>query len=213
MMGRELSPRGTRVDGEAAVEGQMDSPLGRLLLRAGRGGLTHLLYEDAARGRPFGAGRVRVLGCGPATGAAVGTAAAATAAGAAAGAVAAEAILMEAVEQLRQYFAGAREVFEVPLLPGGTRFQRDVWNSLRRIPFGATQTYGDVAARIGRPKAGRAVGAANRANPIAILLPCHRVIGAAGRLTGYAGGLEAKCWLLRHEGLPVVGDRIRRPDA
>ena len=103
-------------------------------------------------------------------------------------------------QQLDEYFAGARRVFDLPLEPTGTPFQQQVWRQLRAIDFGATDSYAAVAARVGRPRAVRAVGAANGANPLAIVVPCHRVIGSNGKLTGYAGGLERKAWLLRHEG-------------
>ena len=100
-----------------------------------------------------------------------------------------------------EYFAGARRVFTVPLAPAGTPFQRLVWDALREIPYGATATYGEIAARIGRPGAARAVGSANHHNPLSIFVPCHRVLGANGALTGYAGGLEAKRKLLAIEGV------------
>ena len=102
--------------------------------------------------------------------------------------------------QLREYFAGVRRVFEIGVRPAGTEFQRAVWDRLLKIPFGETHSYRDVASSIGRPAAVRAVGAANGANPIAIVIPCHRVIGANGSLTGYGGGMSAKQWLLAHEG-------------
>lgn len=108
-------------------------------------------------------------------------------------------LLLEAVNQLRQYFEGARDRFELPLAPKGTDFQRRVWRELERIPFGTTISYGELARRVGDPKASRAVGAANGKNPIAIVIPCHRVIGADGTLTGYAGGVERKADLLRRE--------------
>lgn len=104
------------------------------------------------------------------------------------------------LSQLEEYFAGSRLEFDLPLNPAGTAFQRSVWEALLRIPFGVTRSYTDIAREIGLPAAVRAVGAANGANPIAIIVPCHRVIGASGRLTGYAGGLPIKEWLLRHEG-------------
>lgn len=108
-------------------------------------------------------------------------------------------ILTAAQTQLREFFAGERVVFELPLAPQGTAFQRLVWQQLLAIPFGTTATYGDVARAIGRPAASRAVGAANGRNPIAIIIPCHRVIGADGTLTGYGGGMPTKKWLLAHE--------------
>lgn len=104
-----------------------------------------------------------------------------------------------AADELREYFAGERTSFTLPLAPSGTDFQRKVWLALREIPYGVTESYGEVAQRIGQPTASRAVGLANGRNPIAIIVPCHRVIGASGTLTGYAGGLERKRWLLDHE--------------
>ena len=108
-------------------------------------------------------------------------------------------VLRAATRQLEEYFAGRRRTFDLPLAPEGTPFQRDVWKALRAIPYGETQSYGDIARRIGRPKAVRAVGAANGANPISIVVPCHRVIGADGSLTGYGGGLPRKKKLLALE--------------
>jgi methylated-DNA-[protein]-cysteine S-methyltransferase len=108
-------------------------------------------------------------------------------------------------QRLCRYFAGElRALDDVPTHGGGTPFQEEVWSALRRIPVGHTTTYGALAAAIGRPGAQRAVGAANGANPIGIVVPCHRVIGHGGRLTGYGGGLERKSWLLRHEGALAV---------
>lgn len=104
-----------------------------------------------------------------------------------------------AVRQLEEYFENERRVFELDLEPEGTDFERRVWDDLLRIPFGATDTYGAIARRLGDPGAGRAVGVANARNPIAIIIPCHRVIGSDGDLTGYAGGLHRKKWLLSHE--------------
>lgn len=101
--------------------------------------------------------------------------------------------------QLEEYFSGRRRAFDLPLAPKGTPFQQAVWQALRQIPYGETRTYGEIAVQIGRPRAARAVGMANRQNPIAVLQPCHRVIGASGRLTGYAGGLDRKEYLLRLE--------------
>ena len=103
--------------------------------------------------------------------------------------------------QLDEYFAGRRRRFELPLAPRGTAFQLAVWQALQQIPFGQTRCYGALAEAIGRPRAVRAVGAANGANPIAIIIPCHRVIGRDGSLTGYAGGLARKALLLQLEGV------------
>lgn len=106
---------------------------------------------------------------------------------------------------LSAYFAGDRPLFDVPLRLEGTAFQRAVWDALLRIPYGTTVTYGFLAAAIGRPTASRAVGMAVGQNPVSIIVPCHRVIGQNGSLTGYGGGLERKAWLLRHEGALPVG--------
>jgi methylated-DNA-[protein]-cysteine S-methyltransferase len=108
-------------------------------------------------------------------------------------------VLAAARRQLDDYFAGKRNGFDLPLDPAGTDFQRRVWMALRDIPFGQTVAYANIAARIGAPKAMRAVGAANGRNPIAIIVPCHRVIGANGTLTGFAGGLPRKQFLLQLE--------------
>ena len=102
--------------------------------------------------------------------------------------------------QLRQYFAGTRRGFELPLAPSGTPFQQSVWSELRRIPYGRTKSYLDIANAIGKPAACRAVGAANGANPLPIVVPCHRVIGANGSLTGFGGGIDVKRKLLALEG-------------
>jgi methylated-DNA-[protein]-cysteine S-methyltransferase len=101
---------------------------------------------------------------------------------------------------LEEYFARARTTFDLPLDPSGTAFQRRVWDALRAIPYGATTSYGELARRLGDPRATRAVGTANGQNPIPIIVPCHRVIGAHGELTGFGGGLDRKRWLLEHEG-------------
>ncbi len=106
---------------------------------------------------------------------------------------------LEAARQLREYFAGERTTFELALAPAGTEFQRAVWAALVEIPYGGTTTYGALAQALGRPNASRAVGAANGRNPIAVVVPCHRVIGADGSLTGYAGGLDRKRTLLELE--------------
>jgi len=111
----------------------------------------------------------------------------------------ADPVLREASRQLGEYFGGERERFDLPLSFAGTTFQQQVWQALLSIPFGETRSYAQIAAQIGNPTAVRAVGAANGRNPISIIAPCHRVIGAAGALTGFAGGLEAKRYLLNLE--------------
>jgi methylated-DNA-[protein]-cysteine S-methyltransferase len=112
---------------------------------------------------------------------------------------AAERHLDDAERQLGEYFAGARQEFDLALDPIGSAFQLRAWMELRRIPFGETITYGEQARRLGDPKASRAVGTANGRNPLSIFVPCHRVVGAGGKLTGFGGGLSAKAWLLDHE--------------
>ena len=113
--------------------------------------------------------------------------------------VGANAVLTDCIAELVAYFAGDLRVFTAPLAPEGTPFQQQIWDELQRVTYGATSTYGSLANGINNPKSVRAVGAANGANPIAILIPCHRIIGANGNLTGYAGGLHRKEWLLAHE--------------
>jgi len=108
--------------------------------------------------------------------------------------------------QLEEYFAGMRQQFDLPLKPIGTSFQRDVWRALAQIPYASTISYGQLAQRIGQPLAVRAVGAANGRNPLPIILPCHRVIGANGSLTGFGGGLPTKRWLLAMEDQTARGD-------
>ncbi|MCD4692371.1 MAG: methylated-DNA--[protein]-cysteine S-methyltransferase [Calditrichales bacterium] len=108
-------------------------------------------------------------------------------------------LLTEVVHQLDEYFEGKRHEFDLPLAPQDTPFQKKVWNQLRQIPYGKTASYSDIAKAVGNGKAVRAVGAANKKNPIAIIIPCHRVIGSNGKLTGYAGGLWRKERLLKHE--------------
>jgi len=149
----------------------IDSPVGPVTVRVDAdGALTSVLFADA--GEPD---------VGPTT-------------------PAAERGLKRAVDQLREYFAGERTEFDLALATVGSPFQRRVWAALRDIPYGRTESYGALAARIGQPTASRAVGLANGRNPIAIVVPCHRVIGASGTLTGYAGGVERKRWLLDLEG-------------
>jgi len=148
------------------------SPVGPLKLVAGDAGLVAILWEEDA------SDRVRL------------------------GAMVEQrdhALLAETECQLGDYFAGRRRSFDVPLDFRGTNFQRAVWQALLAIKFGETRTYGEIARQIGRPAASRAVGAANGRNPISIIAPCHRVVGASGALTGFAGGLAAKRLLLDHE--------------
>lgn len=115
------------------------------------------------------------------------------------GDAAASPLVREAERQLRAYFAGRLTRFDVPLNPSGTAFQKAVWRALCAVPHGATASYGDIAAAVGKPRGARAVGLASGRNPIAIVVPCHRIIGRDGSLTGYGGGLDRKRWLLAHE--------------
>ena len=110
-------------------------------------------------------------------------------------------LLTRGRKELLEYFEGKRQTFDLPLNPQGTPFQRKVWSALSDIPYGQAITYGELARRVGCPKGSRAVGQANHRNPLPILLPCHRVVGTGGTLTGYGGGLELKEWLLRLEGI------------
>jgi methylated-DNA-[protein]-cysteine S-methyltransferase len=108
-------------------------------------------------------------------------------------------VLGQAATELREYFAGERLEFDVPLAPRGTSFQLAAWQALRTIPYGETVSYGEQARRLGDARKARAVGAANGRNPLPIVVPCHRVVGANGHLTGFGGGIECKAWLLDHE--------------
>ena len=121
--------------------------------------------------------------------------------------------LHTAVGQLEEYFAGTRTTFDLPLAPAGSAFQKRVWAALRRIPFGGTATYGQIARAIGRPAASRAIGGANHRNPIAIVVPCHRVIGADGSMTGYGGGLRRKRLLLELEARVTGSGQLGLPGA
>lgn len=112
-------------------------------------------------------------------------------------------LLDVAERQLREYLAGVRRAFDLPLDPGGTPFQRQVWAALREIPYGETRSYKDIALRVGKPGGTQAVGMANNRNPIAIVIPCHRVIGANGALVGYGGGVDRQAFLLRLEGVHI----------
>jgi len=149
----------------------LDSPIGELLL-LGDGQTLHGLYmQDAPRPKPIAPEWKR-----------------------------SEAAFAGVSAQLGEYFAGRRTVFELQLTMRGSRFERRVWRALQDIPYGATLSYGELARRIGQPTAARAVGLANGRNPISVIVPCHRVIGANGTLTGYGGGLERKRTLLELEG-------------
>ena len=108
-------------------------------------------------------------------------------------------LILQCKMQLDEYFRGERKTFDLPLAPKGTDFQKKVWNALQKIPYGETKTYGEIAAAVGNPKGARAVGMANNKNPIGIIIPCHRVVGANGKLVGYAGGMDKKEWLLQLE--------------
>jgi methylated-DNA-[protein]-cysteine S-methyltransferase len=149
----------------------MDSPIGELTLTAVGGSLTGVHMNEQRHTPKLPAGCERD-----------------------------DAGLAHAVEQLQAYFAGELTDFDLPMVMRGTDFQRTVWAELCEIPYGETISYGELARRVGNPKASRAVGLANGRNPLAIVVPCHRVIGADGSLTGYGGGLERKVWLLEHEG-------------
>lgn len=150
----------------------MDSPVGRLRLMASERGLVAVLWAKDRPGR-VALGKVQEDESHP--------------------------VLLETERQLREYFAGERTEFSVPLDMRGTGFQVRVWEALLEIPFGATSSYGELAAKLGGPTLTRAVGAANGRNPLSIVVPCHRVVGANGRLTGFAGGIEAKALLLALE--------------
>ena len=107
--------------------------------------------------------------------------------------------IAQCIKELDEYFAGTRTAFDVPVRPHGTAFQMTTWDALTRIPYGTVVSYGHIAREIGKPKASRAVGGANNKNPISIIVPCHRVVGAGGKMVGYGGGLWRKEWLLEHE--------------
>jgi methylated-DNA-[protein]-cysteine S-methyltransferase len=123
------------------------------------------------------------------------------------------AVLDETAAQLGRYFAGSLTAFDLPLGLRGTPFQRRVWSALQEIPFGETTSYGELARTLGKPGSARAVGLANGQNPISIIVPCHRVIGSNGKLTGYGGGLDRKAWLLDHEARNGPGQLALEPVA
>ena len=149
---------------------RMPSPIGELLLLADAQALTGLYMADHAGFHAPSADRIED-----------------------------DAALADTRAQLTAYFAGELRQFDLPLAPRGTAFQNRVWQALRDIDYGATESYGALARRLGNARASRAVGLANGRNPISIIIPCHRVIGANGQLTGYGGGIERKRWLLTHE--------------
>jgi O-6-methylguanine DNA methyltransferase len=120
--------------------------------------------------------------------------------------------LKNVVDQLNAYFLGTLTDFRIPVDPVGKPFQMRVWEELRKIPYGETRSYGEIAKLLGQPRSARAVGLANHDNPIAIIVPCHRVVGADGRLTGYGGGLPRKRWLLQHEAQQLTGTVPRQGD-
>lgn len=155
----------------------VNSPLGLVTIQATDQGLTGLWFEEQTT-RPNELGEERAT----------------------------HPVLLLTKKQLSEYFSGARETFDVPLAAIGTPFQKQVWRALCDVPFGEAISYQELAERIGNPKAVRAVGSANGKNPISVIVPCHRVIGKSGRLTGYAGGLERKKALLKLENrlLPTV---------
>lgn len=147
-----------------------DSPIGRIMLSGDEEGLSRVQLDTEVRGVTPDEGAVED-----------------------------SALFHDAVEQFKAYFAGELKQFELKLNPQGTSFQQRAWLELRKIPYGQTITYGEQARRLGDPKACRAVGAANGKNPLGIIVPCHRVVGSTGKLTGFAGGIDAKAWLLQHE--------------
>ncbi len=147
-----------------------ESPLGRLMLAADERGLTALDFEDGKYRTTPTADWQQDTGA-----------------------------FASLIQQLEAYFGGALKEFEIALAPPGTPFQQEVWQALHSVPYGETLSYGALAQRIGRPNAQRAVGAANGRNPIAIIIPCHRIIGHSGKLTGYGGGMDRKKWLLALE--------------
>jgi methylated-DNA-[protein]-cysteine S-methyltransferase len=172
-MRKSITVGGRRAASTRYVSARMDSPVGQLTIIATDAGLAAVLWE----GEDLPAVRVDASRQEPA-----------------------HPVVAETMRQLDEYFAGRRTSFALPLDVTGTPFQLKVWEALRTIPFGETRSYAEIAARIGRPRAVRAVGAANGRNPVSIVTPCHRVIGSTGKLTGFAAGLDTKARLLALEG-------------
>ena len=168
----ESRPMNTSTTSTALSSTVIDSPVGELTLVASDAGLRAILWPDDDPARV----RLSALVVDPN-----------------------HRVIAAAIEQLAEYFAGERTEFDVPLDAVGTDFQRSAWAALRAIPYGTTVSYAEQAARMGDRRKARAVGAANGRNPISIIVPCHRVIGANGALTGFAGGTDTKAWLLAHE--------------
>ncbi len=151
----------------------VQSPVGRILLAGNAHALTHLSFQDGRHPTPPDPRWTY-----------------------------SETPFQRPIRQLEEYFSGKRKTFTIALAPQGTPFQQRVWQALQTIPYGHTRSYGQVAEAIGKPNAARAVGAANRQNPVSIMVPCHRVIGSNGTLVGYGGGLSVKEALLAHERTP-----------
>lgn len=164
-----------------------DTPVGRLLLAGNDTGLAHLAFQEVH----FSAQEIQPSADWEPS----------------------KKRLREPLQQLKAYFSGKLRKFNIPLAAEGTDFQRTVWKALLEIPFGETATYGEIARALGKPAASRAVGLANGRNPIAIIVPCHRVIGAGGRLVGYGGGLHVKQILLQHETTLLNSGSSERPAA
>ena len=154
-----------------------ESPIGLLEIRGGEGGVSAVTFVAARASQSSRGARAAWGGKGPLP-----------------------AALADCLTQLDEYFRGRRRTFSVKLDLGGTAFQNKVWRALRAVRFGKTASYKDIAKAVGNSAATRAVGGANHSNPVSIIVPCHRVVGSDGRLTGYGGGLWRKEWLLRHEG-------------
>jgi methylated-DNA-[protein]-cysteine S-methyltransferase len=163
--------------------GELSTPVGRLTLAGDEEGLRSISFPNSSRALPQGHGWQR-----------------------------SDTHFREAIRQLEAYFAGELSQFDLALAPVGTFFQREVWSSLRTIPYGETVSYGEIARQLGKPTAYRAVGAANGRNPIPIVIPCHRVIGADGSLTGFGGGLSTKTRLLELESSHRPALQGRSPD-